>query len=650
MSNPPESRFGRLLGVLRRLIRFRELNADQTYIDQDAELASKLWGVIVQGTEALGLPWPVELVPVAEELGFLVAEDVREPSALAARLGPSPSALSHEDPGARVQREAGYEATDYAGLFRGAGPFLVTIGEASFALREGAAVSAAGHLRVRSGQLCTFDPRDSTYLDRTVQRLDRAVPPGEHPIHVAHWGRTVAAALVVFGDAPVHCWAPVRFDVERNPMPVPPILPMAQVRYSVGLCDATIMEELLAAATRPQTLQEVNALRTILGEPLLGPDDPPTGAVVHETPAALTTLLEGLHEAPFAVDAGVFGAQAEGPLPASWGLDERGAVVVLALDFGALRNARRDSARALSLAELGAAPEGLLIGGYRFSLGAGPVVVVDEAGGTNLNGVEWTSDDADQMATFPTGPFGSWVPSVGQSVNWDTRQTRWSPPPGQWTDVRLRFASPSRAGVLLERRSLARRLWQQATAAPAGTPVAWEVAGRIGGLLARWCDQGDAARILQGLAGLPLPRVLGRQKSEPVPARAVDPPGLRFDVAGRTVTLARPAVGEPWLVLVMGKPVVIVLREWAAQSTNAATNDDPKKPRVVEGLPIAGDDLLGVTELEIRHDVEGFEAMATWGGKVAGTAVYEIHHLKLLFSEDFAQVEATLSVHSYTSS
>ena len=652
MNNPPESRFDRLLSTLRRMIRFRELDADQSYIDKDAEFASKLWGVIVWGTEGTRLPWPVELVPIAEELGFLAAEDRREPGPLAARLGASPSALSHEDPGARVQRDAGYEVTDYAGLFRGAGPLLVTIGGSSFTLRDGAEVSAAGHLRVRCGHLCKFDPLDSPYLDRTVQRLDRAVPPGEHPVYVAHWGGDLAAALVLFDGGPVHCWAPARFDAERNPMPVPPILPMARPRYSVGLCDATTMEELLAAATRPQTVQEENALRAALGEPLLGPEDPPPSGVVHESPPALAGLIAGLGDGPFADDDGVFAARADDPLPASWGLDERGAVVALALDFGALRIARPESAVELSLAELAAAPEGVLVRGYRISVASGPVLVVDEAGGAALNDVDWAGDETDSMATVQGGTSDPWVPSVGKNVNWDTRQMRFRPAWGQWTDVRLRFANASRAGVLLERRSLARRLWQQEPAPPAGTPVAWDLAGRLGGLLRRWCDQGDSARLRQELVGLPLARVMGRRETERVPAHVTDPPGLRFDVAGHTVTLARAAEGEPWRVQVADHPIVTVLRTSAYATTNAATyHGEPTPPRVVEGLPIDG--ILSVTEVDVRHTEQGFEAKATWGGRVGevfGTAVYEYHHLKLVFSEDLAQVEANLSVHSDTSS
>ncbi len=248
----------------------------------------------------------------------------------AARLGASPSALADGDAGAAAQRQAGYEATDYAALFEGAGPFLVTVAPGRFALRPAAEVSAVGHLRVRQDRLCTFDPLDSAHRDRTVMSLDRDVPAGEHPVHVARVGGALAAALVLFGDAPVHAWAPVRFDAEQNPMPIPPVLPMAQVRYSLGLGDAATIEELVADATRPWSHAQENILRAAMGEELLAADDVAPDAVVDEIPDLLAALVDELRGSQIAVVGGVFGAPVEGPAPASWGLDESGAVAAVA--------------------------------------------------------------------------------------------------------------------------------------------------------------------------------------------------------------------------------------------------------------------------------------------------------------------------------
>lgn len=338
MSDPLSSdAIERLLTRLRRLVRLRELRAPTDIVDNEIALVRDAWRAVAADEQALPIDWPPELEAVAVELRMRGASPGAIDSHLGV-LGDSPSELSTEDPGALVQRSTGYEITDHAAIFGRRGSFLAGGLPGATLVRPPPAVEFAGTLFVISGRLCTFDPLDSVWLDRTVQELDREVPRGEHRVYVARWDDAPAAAVVLFGSNPVRGWAPARLDADRNPMPVPPMLPMSRVRYALGLADRSRFEEMMDLSELPKHLEGINGLRASRGEPPLGPDDALPRAIREQVPLTLLELRRSLSkECMHRIVEDVLAVRTDDSVVSHWGLDERGAVVALALDFGHLR-------------------------------------------------------------------------------------------------------------------------------------------------------------------------------------------------------------------------------------------------------------------------------------------------------------------------
>jgi len=60
----------KLEASLRRLKRFRELGAEQPYIDNEITLAKRHWAAVPQSPPGVALVWPPDIHPLARELGF----------------------------------------------------------------------------------------------------------------------------------------------------------------------------------------------------------------------------------------------------------------------------------------------------------------------------------------------------------------------------------------------------------------------------------------------------------------------------------------------------------------------------------------------------------------------------------------------------
>ncbi len=315
----------------------RELSAPRQILDNEVELANRLWQALTHDGGAADLEWPEDVRAVAREL-FLPAKRA-VPEAVLRAIGRSPSRLSETDPAAKAQRDAGYEVTDYAGLFSGAGPFLAGQLPGATLLRDAPEVVFAGEMLIMSSRLVTIDFLDHVWLDRNVQRLDRDVRRGYSPVYVARWGDAIAAALVLFGPAPVRAWAPARPDAERSPMPIPPVLPMSMVRYSIGVCDEATFTELMASvAELPALLAARAAERAQRGQGPVGPEEILSRAARDKVPMTFVSLEDHVRgPARHGIVSDVLGLAADGPVASHWGLDEQDNVVAYAIDFGRLR-------------------------------------------------------------------------------------------------------------------------------------------------------------------------------------------------------------------------------------------------------------------------------------------------------------------------
>jgi len=60
----------KLEASLRRLKRFRELSAEQQYVDNEIMLAKRHWAEVPLSPPGMALVWPPDIHPLAQELGF----------------------------------------------------------------------------------------------------------------------------------------------------------------------------------------------------------------------------------------------------------------------------------------------------------------------------------------------------------------------------------------------------------------------------------------------------------------------------------------------------------------------------------------------------------------------------------------------------
>lgn len=340
-ASPPPAEENRFLRSLRRYARFQELNAQEEHLLKERRICWARWAESMMDTGQRPA-WPPELEETAIELGLTGTPSPAFAADLA-RLGESPSTLSRTEPNAVLQREHGYDVTDYAGLFRRSGMFLTGSLSGGVNIVEPPTVAFLGEARISSGRLATFDPFDETSWDRTVQQLDRDVPTGPARIYLAHQGDDAVALLWLFGNRPVAAWAPARPNAAATPMPVPPRLPMSAVRFGICVADAALIDALLKTPPPAQAQPEEAQLLETFGTPA---PDAKTGGPPQ--PSALKTLRALAREnGLFALSTDLVGVAAGwGPFASSWGIDADGGVAAYAVDFGMrrLHPRNRDSA------------------------------------------------------------------------------------------------------------------------------------------------------------------------------------------------------------------------------------------------------------------------------------------------------------------
>lgn len=252
----------------------------------------------------------------------------------ATKLGRGPSVLA-SDADARVQRSAGWGPTDFSGAFTPGLRFAVRLRPSGpFRVVGPVRVERIGEITVSSGRLSVFDALDTTWMDENRVTLGREVPNGTFPVYRSVFGTEALVLLVRFVDTPVASWSPVRFDA--GPMPVPPWLPTARVRFSLALGDAETVAGVLPAPLADGPAR--NVLRAIFGEAPLAEPEPP-----RMPDPGFRALYSALGAGEAAVCAGgIVAVAVDRGLPAWWGLAADGTLAALAFDHCVLRIAREE--------------------------------------------------------------------------------------------------------------------------------------------------------------------------------------------------------------------------------------------------------------------------------------------------------------------
>jgi len=265
-----------------------------------------------------------------------------------AGLGPGPSRLG-DDASAMALRDAGYELTDFAGVFTASTRFEVRVGRSGSAIVRGPlSVTQLGALAITSGHASTFDPLDHANIDRSVLMLDRAMPIGEHPVLVSHHDDEVLALLVRFSRAIPSTWTPASLSEGA----AAPGHTRSRTRFSFAITDREMLDEILARVLVAPSLAEINAMRALFGSAPLGPGDPLPGK---RSPSGAHPVLDALREAlgrgQPVVSNGILAMPVDVPVASFWGLDAHGGLAALACDLGRLRSVGQRSID-VSLVEL----------------------------------------------------------------------------------------------------------------------------------------------------------------------------------------------------------------------------------------------------------------------------------------------------------
>ena len=280
---------------------------------------------------------------------------------IGAGLGDGLSRLG-DDEASVALRDGGYEITDFAGAFTPGARFRVSVGVSGTRVVKGPLeAERVGSLRVTTGRLTTFDPLDTARIDKSLLKLDREVPVGEHSLFVSRHGAEVVAAVVRFAGAAPVAWTPAGHDeLDADPPEEPAAPPRAAddpfdffsaaprrkkrrrmspaTRLALGLGDARRVDEIMAEVMRPQSIEEVNKMRALFGGGPVGPGDPILNKKLPRgSHPGLDALRSALGDAAAAACDGLVAVRHDTLLSSFWGLDAHGDVVALACDPGTLR-------------------------------------------------------------------------------------------------------------------------------------------------------------------------------------------------------------------------------------------------------------------------------------------------------------------------
>jgi hypothetical protein len=175
-----------------------------------------------------------------------------------------------------------------------------------------------GRLRLPSGRIVAAD----AMVEPTLPAFDRAVEPGEYPVHlaIAHFRKggdqRIAAAWLVFGSNAIARWVPTRLDAtaRRQPKPGEP------AAYGVDSGTGSFLSPEAAASMTAQLSDE---FAERVAEQM-------HATYVHTREWAMVELPGQLNLALFSSGLG------DGAYASFWGLDADDKPVVLLTDFGLL--------------------------------------------------------------------------------------------------------------------------------------------------------------------------------------------------------------------------------------------------------------------------------------------------------------------------
>ena len=190
------------------------------------------------------------------------------------------------------------------------GPRSTAQGEATIEHRE------IGRVRLPSGRVVAADP----FVDPDLPPFTRRVTPGAYPVRlaIAHYPKDrdqrVAAAWLLFRDAPVASWEPAQVEGHSSRRGEEP--------SAYGVDSATgafLSPEAAASFVRQEDTARFDAMSELM-----------EATYVPTWSWALVQVDEGLDLAAFSSGFG------DGAYASYWGLDAAGVPVVLLTDFGLL--------------------------------------------------------------------------------------------------------------------------------------------------------------------------------------------------------------------------------------------------------------------------------------------------------------------------